>query len=376
MVIYLDNNATTFVRPEINEFMYSIYKYPYNASSTHVYGRQARNLIEDSRAKIQQAIGDEKQNKYRIIFTSSGTEANNLVIQNYQSNYAILVSAIEHSSILKAVESSHNLQFVEVDKQGLIKLNVLEEKLAETVEKKLVSIMFANNETGVIQNIKSIAKLVHKYQGLIHCDAVQGFSKEKIDINDLDVDMMTISAHKCGGPIGAACLIAKTEIGLQPILVGGAQEYNMRAGTENIGAIAGFGKVAENINENVIKMSYLKELRDYMEERIVAYASDAYIASQKAPRLSNTSCIIMPNMSSDTQLIHFDLAGIAIGNGSACTSGRTTKSHVLSALGFDNKEAGCAIRVSLGTHNTLEEIEIFIQEWKTLYDRSKTSNIN
>lgn len=375
-MIYLDNNATTFVRPQIKELMHSIYSYPYNASSTHRYGRQARNLIEEARVNIQKAIGDEKQNKYKIIFTSSGTEANNLVIQNYKSNYMMYVSTIEHSSILKAVEYSNNIEFIEVDKQGLIKLDALEQKLVNTAGEILVSIMFANNETGVIQDIKSLAELVHKYRGLIHCDAVQAFSKETINVNELDIDIMTISAHKCGGPIGAACLIIKKDIDLRPMLVGGSQEYNIRAGTENIAAIVGFGKIAENINDNIIEMSRLREIRDYMEDSILAYASDANIASYQASRLNNTSCIIMPNMSSDTQLIHFDLAGIAVGNGSACTSGRTTKSHVLSALGFSTDEAGSAIRISLGAHNTKDEIEIFIKEWKSLYNRSKTNNIN
>ncbi|MFV9875841.1 MAG: cysteine desulfurase family protein [Rickettsiales endosymbiont of Dermacentor nuttalli] len=376
-MIYLDNNATTFVRPEIKELMFNIYEYPYNASSIHEYGRQARNLIEYARAQIQKAINDEEQNKYKVIFTSSGTEANNLVIKNYKNDYVLFVSTIEHSSILKAAGYyGHNLQLIEVDNQGLIKLDALEQKLAETAGKKFVSVMFANNETGVIQDIKVIAELVHKYDGLIHCDAVQGFGKVKIDVCDLDVDIMTISAHKCGGPIGVACMVAKKELDLHPLLVGGAQEYNIRAGTENVSAIAGFGKVAENIDDNVVKISHLRESREYMENNILAYAPDVCIASYAAPRLANTSCIIMPNMSSDTQLIHFDLAGIAIGNGSACTSGRTTKSHVLSALGFSNQDAGCAIRISLGIHNKLEEIERFIQEWKNLYDRSKTSNMN
>lgn len=352
------------MKKEVAEAMIYAFIEPYNASSVHGFGREARKIIEEAREKIQKATDSEGA---QVIFTSSGTEANNLAIKGFVDAGYVVISATEHASVLKPAEEM-KASYIPVDGNGLVNLSALESILKNGKGRALVSVMLANNETGVIQPMKKIAELVYRYNGFLHTDASQGFGKIPVSFNNLNVDMMTVSAHKFGGPQGVAALIIKKGIKLAAEITGGGQESGFRAGTENVAAIAGFG-VSATINHQTSNIN----LRNYLESEIKSHAPDVVIFGENAERLPNTSCIAMPNMPSETQLISFDLEGIAVSSGSACSSGKVSVSHVLLAMGVDKKIASTAIRVSLGEENTKEEVDRFIQVWKNNYNRAKNN---
>ena len=358
--IYLDYNATAPLRPEIFQAMQDVMGEALNPSSVHSSGRKARKLVEDARQKILRRVNGES-----LIFCGSGTEANNLaVIQmpNVRSQMSeIAISSIEHDSVFKSAQTP---KFVRVDKNGVIDLNHLEEILTSGIC-HLVSIMLANNETGVIQPIQQAAEIAHKHGALLHTDAVQAFGKIDIDFKNLGVDMMTISSHKIGGPIGTAALIHKSSLEIKPIMFGGGQEKNKRPGTENVPAIIGFGEVAKNVSRETFK------LRDYLENKIRSIAPDAIIYGEAAERLPNTTCIAMPDIEAATQLIHFDTNGICVSSGSACSSGKVEVSRVLKAMNVPL--AKNALRISTGWATTQEDIDLFIKHWRELYLRSKNA---
>jgi cysteine desulfurase len=231
--------------------------------------------------------------------------------------------------------------------------------------------MLVNNETGIIQDISLIASLVHKYGGIIHTDAVQALGKMPIDMPNLGVDLLTISAHKAGGPLGVGCLISNKRCQIESMIKGGSQEMNRRAGTENVPAIAAFAKLTDYIEEEISKHQQVAKMREKMEEQISAYPG-AKIVGQDAPRISNTSCIMMHNVPSQLQLMHFDLNNIALSAGAACSSGKISASHVLTSMGYSEQEASSAIRVSLGTNNTEAELESFISLWQEIYYKHET----
>ncbi len=361
--IYLDNNATTALDEKVAEVMKGLLGEPLNPSSVHGQGRKARAIINDVRKKLLEFLNAED---YRVIFTSSGTEANNIAIFGLEG-YEVLVSAIEHSSVMKPAVKK-NAVVVAVDKNGIIKLDVLEELLKARQGKKiLVSVMLANNETGVIQPIKDVMVLAHKYGAIVHTDAAQCIGKIKVDVADLGVDMLTISAHKFSGPQGAAALIAKKSVPLVTQILGGGQEQNYRAGTENVVAIAGLGAALDVVDREVSSAHEIEKLRNYLEREIRSFLPETEFLGGEEQRLPNTSCVVMPDVSNETQLIHFDLAGIAVSAGAACSSGKMEESHVLKAMGINGGKAKTAIRVSLGKNNTSEDVSRFVQEWKSLY---------
>lgn len=362
-MIYLDHNATTVIKPQVIQAMAeAMQSGPLNPSSVHSAGRMVRKIVERVRAKIAAAFGAEDVN---VIFTSGGTEANNLAISGVDG-YHLMVSAIEHHSVLKSVSGA---KIISVDADGVINLRELEIILKRAGGKCFVSVMLANNETGVIQPIQEIARLVHDFGGIVHSDAVQEAGKIAYSMLDLGVDMLTVSAHKFGGPQGIGALITKKEITISPMISGGGQEFGLRAGTENVPAIVGFEMAVELLQENLEKMEEIKTLRAYMEKAIKSFAGDAKIFGENAERLPNTSCISMPNVKAELQLIEFDLAGICVSSGAACSSGKVSSSHVLQAMGIAKPEAETAIRVSLGVDNTKAEIDKFIAVWKNLYTR-------
>ncbi|MFN7039177.1 MAG: cysteine desulfurase family protein [Alphaproteobacteria bacterium] len=368
----MDNNATTTLRDEVKKAMYELPKLPYNPSSIHSYGREARKIIEEARVSILSSLGLEDDiDNYNVIFTSTGTEANNLVISNFIEDN-IYISSIEHSSVYEPASLGTNTVQIPVTEEGILKLEYLEDLISKTEGRKLVSVIFANNETGVIQDIRTIAKLVHKYNGFLHIDAVQALGKIKVNLKELDADMVTVSAHKCGGPIGAAALIAKKSVPLTSMMKGGGQEKGFRSGTENVISIYGFGITAIKASQEIEKFEKIEILRNKMEQAIQYFANDAEIISKDVKRLNNTSMIIMPKVNSQMQIMAFDLAGIAVSAGSACSSGKTNTSHVLRSMGIPNEKADCAIRVSLSPDNTTEEIDYFVNEWKNLYQRIYT----
>ena len=365
--IYFDHNATTPLAKQAAMAMEALQAYPLNASSVHAGGRYARQQVEKSRQSVMKAVGGES---LRLIFTATGTEANHLALCGTHATQ-ILVSAIEHPSVLKA---SPHAEKIPVTTDGIIDLSALEQQLdrigPQPYGHVLVSVMLANNETGVIQPLTKISELAHHYGAIVHTDAVQALGKIPLDMAALGVDMMTISGHKCGGPQGVAALLVNKAITLHPLLRGGGQEQGYRAGTENVMAIAGFGAVVQEITPGaVLPMDACQVLRSVLEQRIQALTKQPVIVGANQARLPNTSCIIMPGVTSETQMIEFDLKGFAVSAGSACSSGKITSSHVLAAMGLPQEDAMCAIRVSLGLANTHAEIEQFVAAWKTLYLR-------
>jgi cysteine desulfurase len=361
--IYLDNNATTALEPLAKQAMLEVIDLPLNASSVHNLGRKASGILENARSKIMKLAGAAD---VKVIFTSSGTEANNLAIRG-ASGYEVLVSAIEHPSALKTAKQLDEFAIVPVNTAGIINTDALVKLLEQSERKCLVSVMLANNETGVIQPLKEVVRIAHRYGALVHTDAAQCFGKIDVNMQDLGVDMMTVSAHKFGGPQGAAALLVKKTVHLAAQTTGGGQEQSYRAGTQNVAAIAGFGVAAEIAMQKPDKD--VRKLRDTLEEQIKAFAPDATIFGYKSERLPNTSYIAMPNVGAETQLIHFDINNIAVSAGSACSSGKIEISHVLKAMGVADDLAKTTIRVSFGKDNTEGDVAAFVSAWKQLYEK-------
>jgi cysteine desulfurase len=277
------------------------------------------------------------------------------------------VSAIEHSSVLKHAGEG----VIAVTPAGIIDLLALETAL-KNQPPALVSVMLANNETGVIQPIAEIATLVHAHGGLLHCDAAQALGKMPVDFGALGADMLTLSAHKCGGPVGAAALVVRRNLPLHPLLVGGGQELGRRAGTENVAAIAGFAAAVGAID--LVHMRELEGWRGSMEAVLVE--AGGVVFGNACPRLPNTTCVAMPGVSAEVQLMHCDLAGVSISAGSACSSGRIAPSHVLAAMGVPESLAASAIRVSSGWGSTRAHYEAFIKAWMILQQRQTHKKSN
>lgn len=362
-ITYLDYNATTPVRQQVIERMTKLLAAPHNASSVHFYGREGKKYIENARAVIAQAVNAWKN---EIVFTSCGTEANNAVLRG-ESCRRILVSAIEHSSIIKTVPQA---ELIPVDSNGVVQIDALRELLAKEDKPTLVSVMLANNETGVIQPVADVVKACREWGGdvLVHSDAAQALGKISVDFSMLGVDMMTISAHKLGGPQGAAALVLRNDLPIRPLLTGGGQELGRRAGTENVAAISGFGLAVELAQKDAQKWQDVRGWLDAMENEIITYAPEAIVFGRDMPRLPGTSCIAMPGVGSETQLMAFDLAGVAISAGSACSSGRIEASHVIKAMGF-GVVASTAIRISGGWDSSEADVRKATAEWIKLYDR-------
>lgn len=357
--IYLDCNATTPLKPAVIAAMCAALGEAGNASSVHRFGRLARRKVEDARANVARLVGAEPR---QVIFTSGGTEANSQVLAG--KTRRVLVSAVEHDSVLKAAEA----ETIPVDSDGRVDLAALEVMLATTGCDTIVAVMLANNETGVIQPVADVTRIAKAHGCHVHCDAVQAAGKIAIDMVALGVDTLTLSAHKFGGPQGIGALIVRDGVSVAPLLVGGRQEQARRAGTENVAAIHGFGVAAELARRELDGMGALAQLRDVVETRL-RQAAPAVVFSTAAPRLPNTSCIAMPGVSAETQVMAFDLAGIAVSAGSACSSGKIRPSHVLQAMGVTPALAGSAIRVSTGWATTPAQTEKFVEQWIGLWAR-------
>jgi cysteine desulfurase len=363
-MIYLDYNATAPLRPEIFSELTNLIANPLNASSVHSYGRKAKIILEKAREHIKALINADEQ--YQVIFTSSGTEANNMAIRCL-SGLPVLTSCIEHHSILSPVGEG----LVKVNKDGVICLTSLEKILYAHNKPVLVSLMLANNETGVIQPVEQAAEIVHKCMGIIHTDASQAAGKIPVDIKKLGVDMMTLSAHKIGGMLGAGALVFKKNLELAPLILGGGQEFRLRSGTHNIPAIYAFGRAAQLASQQLDAYKNISELRDFLEEELLKICPTCTIFGKNASRLPNTSSITMPGVSNETQVINFDLHGICISAGAACSSGKVGLPYVQMNMGYSEKTGREAIRVSLGKDTTKTEILTFINCWQELYNRKE-----
>ncbi len=361
---YLDYNASAPIRPQAAAAVAHALTLTGNASSVHGFGRRARACLEDAREAVAALVNAPPA---AVIFTGGGTEANNLALHGLAPNEGrILISAGEHPSVLGAVEGTAQIP---LGPDGLIDLARLEEMLASDPRPALVSVMLANNETGVIQPLEAVVALARRHGALIHCDAVQAVGKIGVDMPDLGVDAMSLSAHKIGGPQGVGALVAAESLAVAALLRGGGQERRRRAGTENVPGIAGFAAAAELAASDIKDAPRIAALRDDLEQRLRALAPEVVIVGAAAPRLPNTSCIAAPGLTAETVVMGLDLAGVAVSAGSACSSGKVAPSHVLRAMGLDGAEAAAAIRVSLGWGSEPADVDHFLQAWGELYTR-------
>jgi len=363
--IYFDYNATAPMLEEIRDYIMQIPLMPYNPSSVHYFGRRAKLMIEEARENIARSL-NVSLDDYDVIFTSCGSESNNQIINSFK-DYDLYITKTEHPSIMLPVKSCEKVTYIDIDSNGVIDPVYFEELLSQNENKKLISISLANNQTGVIQDVKTLASIAHKYNGIVYSDAIQAYSRIEIDLKDLEADILTIASIKVGAGHGTSAIIIKKGIVLNSLLKGGGQERGYRAGTENVISIAAFGKLAEMVPEIIKKYEKVRILRNLLENKLVSCAGgDLILVSHAAKRLPNTSNIIMKNISNQLQIVKFDLAGIALSAGSACSSGKVTPSYVLLAQGYNEEEAKQSIRVSLAPANTKEEIDIFVEKWNEI----------
>lgn len=340
-----------------------------NPSSVHAEGRRARGLIEEARGRVAKAVGGAPSN---VIFTSGGTEANALaltpiVCKLKQNIDNIIVSSIDHASVLSGGRfASDRVAHLPVHRSGSVDLDVLRTMLAKGPP-ALVSIMLANNETGAIQPIADAAHLIHEAGGLLHVDAVQAAGKIQINMNELNADLLSISAHKIGGPKGMGALVlAENQIRPAALIRGGGQERGGRAGTENVAGIVGFGAaVMAAETGRVTDMARVRMLRDQLEDGL-KQTQGSVIFSKEIARLPNTTLFGVPTLKAETAVIRFDLEGVAVSSGSACSSGKVQPSHVLKAMGYGPEMTRSAIRFSLGWETTEADVDRAIKTWRKL----------
>ncbi len=302
-----------------------------------------------------------------VVFVSGGTEANHLAVLGAGCD-RVLVSAVEHDSVRQAAPAAETIP---VDGCGLVVLDALDRLLAADPRPALVSVMLANNETGVIQPVTEIAAVARRYGAVFHCDAVQAAGKLALDAAALGADLVTVSAHKLGGPPGVGALVAIGGVDLMPQFRGGGQERGRRAGTENLPGIAGFAAAAAVSAAEIAVYDRVARLRDGLETAIAAVAPEAVVVGAAALRLPNTSAIAMPGVAAEIQVIALDLDGVMVSAGAACSSGKVGPSHVLAAMGVEPAIAASTIRVSLGWRSTEADIAHFLRAWTALYRRRR-----
>jgi cysteine desulfurase len=373
---YLDWNASAPLRPQARATMIAALDELGNASSIHREGRASRRLVEQARERVAVLVGAEPRN---VVFNSGGTEANMLALtptletsQERPPFDRLLVSAVEHVSVRCGGRfPASQVDEIAVTRDGVIDINALERRLRELEwqgdRPPLVSVMAANNETGAIQPVAEVAAMVHRGNGLLHVDAVQAVGRMVVNINDLAADFMSISAHKIGGPHGVGALIARTapmRLG-EAMMRGGGQERGLRAGTENVAGIAGFGAAAAAA---LAGLDVESERMSFLRDRLEAGLRDGptEIFCREVARLPNTSLIAVPGLKAETALIALDLDGFAVSAGSACSSGKVTPSHVLAAMGVEDDLRTGAIRLSIGPSTSENEIDMFLEAWRRL----------
>ena len=362
---YLDYNATAPLRDEVREAVIAALSLAGNPSSVHAEGRAARRAIEAARTKVAALAGARAED---VIFTSGGTEANALALAVRPGEaWHCFVSAVEHPSVLFSGGASTEIA---VTADGVVDLESLASELAALkTARPFVSVMVANNETGALQPVAEASKIVHDAGGVLHTDAVQAAGRVKLDMAALGADLLSLSAHKIGGPTGVGALVLKPGASVAPLLRGGTQEQRRRAGTENVAGIVGFGVAAELALADLPNADATARLRDELEQGALALVPDAVVLSGKAKRLPNTTCFAVPGVKAETIVIGLDLAGVAVSAGSACSSGKVEASHVLSAMGIPDELARGAIRVSLGFGTTRDDIKSFLKAFGELIGR-------
>ncbi len=367
-IVYLDYNATAPLLPDVKQSMMDTFDRVGNASAVHQMGRRCRADIDKARKQLAAVLEISSKD---ITFTSGGTESNHLVLSGLNiSKENIYASSVEHASIHKNIVSDN---LIPVDINGQVRTDVLAEYFERSNAPKLVSIALANSETGIVQrHLKDIVDLCHKHTCLVHTDAVQAFGKTPVSFSDLGVDLMTISAHKIGGQKGVGALISKANIILKAPLLGGGQEKGLRSGTENIPAIVGFGVAAEISTQT--NWTATRQLLDWIIDQLRFMNPNIRINSVE-DGLPNTLNVSTPGYNKDTQVIHFDLNGIAVSAGSACSSGKVEQSHVLKAMGLDDMYVNSAIRLSLSPTQTKDDMDQFMTVWHAMQMTKKVEGL-
>ena len=364
--IYLDNNATTRPLPQVCDAMMRVLGEDFgNASSAHSSGERARKYLTEARDSVAALIGGDSSN---LIFTGSGTEANNLVLMSYLVGNAkpshIVTSAVEHSSILKTcdhlLENGDDVLLLGVNSSGLVNPKELDDVISNTT--RLVSIQWVNNETGVIQPIKEILKICKAHKVPLHVDAAQAVGKIPVDITEIDVDFLTLTGHKFHAPPGVGAVYAKTPKQLRPLIFGGPQELSLRPGTENMPGIVGLGKAAELRKNNFLKVvSKITAIRDLFETKILQTVPNTKINGNIEHRSGNSTNILFEGIDGKALVIRLDQLGIRCSQSSACTNMRPEPSYVLRAMGLSEEEAYSSVRFSFSEQNTLEEVDIVVE---------------
>lgn len=373
---YFDYNATAPLRPEARAAMVEALDVIGNASSVHGEGRAARARIETARVQVAALVGGDAK---AVTFTSGGTEANDTVLTP-EWTFAgkprradiLFVGATEHPSVMGGGRFPHDaVRVIPVHETGVVDVAAVKAMLLQAdrdAKRALVSVMLANNETGAIQPVADITRVAHEHGAIVHTDAVQAAGRIAVDIKTLGVDVLTLSAHKIGGPQGAGAIVrASEDWAFAPLATGGGQERRLRAGTENVAAIAGFGAVATAAVADLQRATTWAAWRDRLMT-LVGGGGKATVFSAEAPRLPQTLCFALPGLTAETALIALDLAGIAVSSGSACSSGKVSASHVLAAMGVPSALAKCAIRISLGWATTEADLDLFATAWRSVLD--------
>lgn len=359
--IYFDHNATTALDARVLESMLPFMTEQHgNPTSRHSFGRHARSAIERAREQVAYAVNAHPS---QVIFTSGGTEANNLAITGISACYGmsqIVISAIEHPCVTRPAlamkQRGWKLATLNVDETGQIEKTELDAILK--METSMVSVMLANNETGVIQPVAEIAEIARRHGATMHTDAVQALGKIEVDFEALNVHAMTLSSHKINGPQGAGALILDKRIDIQPVIYGGGQEKGLRSGTENVAAIIGFGTACELLEARILQSNQISQLRSRLETGLKKLG--AALFGEHAARLPNTSFFAFNEIEGETLVMALDRKGFAVASGSACSSDSSEPSSVLLAMGIERDLAKGAIRISLGTGNTNEQVDAFL----------------
>lgn len=374
--VYLDNAATTYVSGEVLNEMLPCYNAIFgNSSSLHSFGREAQSIVDRARDRIAKAINAEKSNE--IYFTGSGSEANNWVIKgiaraNKEKGNHIIVSSIEHDSIIESCKElekeGFEITYLKVDETGIVSLaDLLHYIKPETI---LISVMSVNNEVGTIQNIKAFAKTAHENGIIFHTDAVQAIGALKIDVQDMEIDAMTMSAHKIYGPKGVGALYLKNGIRIDSLISGGNQERGKRGGTTNVPAIAGFGKAVEiAVRDLSVNQQKLKAIRQYFLDKVEEQIPYVHLNGHPQQKIQGTVNLSFELIEGESILMLLDLEGIAVSTGSACTSGSLEPSHVLKAMGLSNELAQGSIRFSFGKSITKADVDYVVEKLKMVVEK-------
>ncbi len=354
--IYFDHNANSPLHPKVLEKIASLNNMPLNPSASHYEGREAKRLLEESRLFIKKTLGITET--HEIIFTSSCTESNNLVLKNFPNHHKIC-STIEHSSILEVIGEG----IVPVNHKGVVDLAFIESECQKG--QTLISISYAHGEIGVIQPIQEISKISKSYNSLLHIDITQAIAKTKLKI--VEADLITFGLHKIGGPLGLGALAFKKGLDLKPLIQGGGQEFRLRSGTENLHSILAAKCTLELLDEISLLFQKTINVILYLKDRMKTICQESILIPSEKDQLPNTCLIYMPNVKSDVQLMYFDINGVAVSIGSACSSGRISIPKAYLALDIPREIAECIIRVSFGPKNTKKEVDKFIKIWTELF---------